>query len=427
MKVYIETYGCTLNQADSGIISSAMSSNGVELCNEESDADVVLLNTCTVKGATQNRIVYRLKELERSGKRMIVTGCMAGANSDIIERYAPSASIATIHNVESMPRIAHEAFSGNRILALGTGPDSRLDFYAHDGSVIAKVPLSDGCLSSCSFCETKFARGSLHSFDEDMILQAVAYSVRNGAREVDLTAQDTGAYGIDRGTNIARLAERLGSIDGSFKARIGMLNPEHLHRYMDELIDALKSEKLYKFLHLPLQSGSDSVLKAMRRGYTVDAFMGYVKELRKKINGITIETDIIVGYPTETEDDFDMTVSALKDFRPYVTNISKFTKRPHASASQMKQLAPETINERSAELSRLVRSMQAEDRNASIGEIADVLLTEKGPSSLNGRDGSYRQVVMQNGNAGAKNKIGDTVAVQIYAATSNALYGRIEE
>ncbi len=422
LKVYIETYGCTFNQADSELIASAMKGEGIETCSSEADADVVLLNTCTVKGATQNRITYRLSGLEKSGKKVLVTGCMAGANSDIISKYAPSASIAKIQNVAGMPQAAKDTASSKRVMLMEESRYDRIGLYAPGKSVIAKIPLSDGCLSSCSFCETKFARGRLNSFSESGILNAISYSIRNGAKELELTAQDTGAYGIDKGTNIAELVSRACSFEGDFRLRIGMLNPEHLHRYYRELIDAMQDPHVYKFLHLPLQSGSDSVLASMRRGYTVEKYLEMVKEIRESVKDITIETDIIVGFPGETDSDFEATLKAINEFKPEVTNISKFTKRPHAPASRMRQLDDKLIKERSSELSRIVRAMQASKNASAIGTEESVLLTESSSSSVNGRDESYRQVVIPNSKNASGMASGSRLMARIYNATSNALY-----
>ena len=425
MKVYIETYGCTFNQADSELIAGALHRDGIETCGSEKEADVVMMNTCTVKGATQNRITYRLSNLEKSGKRVMVTGCMAGANSDIIEKYSPSASIMSIQNIAAMPETVRQMASGNRAVSLQRQPFDRLDFYEANGSVIAKVPLSDGCLSSCAFCETKFARGKLSSFPEQSILNAIRYSISKGSKEIEITAQDTGAYGIDKGTNIASLLKKACAIDGDFRIRVGMLNPEHLHRYVDDLIDAMHNEHAYKFLHLPVQSGSDKVLASMRRGYTIESYLDAVKYIRQRVKGITIETDIIVGFPGETEEDFEETINAVNEFKPDVTNISKFTARPHASASNMPQLNDKVIKDRSARLSRMIRAMQSSTNKSLVGSTISVLFTEENNASMNGRDDSYKQIVVQKAGIEGNYATGSRADVKIYDATANALYGNI--
>ncbi|MGD0510877.1 MAG: tRNA (N(6)-L-threonylcarbamoyladenosine(37)-C(2))-methylthiotransferase, partial [Candidatus Micrarchaeaceae archaeon] len=407
-----------LNQADSNIISSVLKRSNIAVAGSEADADVVIVNTCTVKKATAQRILYKLNNLDRSGKRLVVTGCMAGANPDLIGKYAPNASIVTAPNIEYIDSVVS---GSGRIVLNKYKKIDRLALLEPENSVIAKIPINDGCTSSCSFCETKFARGALNSFSEQLILKSIEQSVRMGAREVQLTSQDIGAYGLDRGTNIAELMGKISLIEGDFKVRIGMLNPEHIHRYFDKFVDALKDDRFYSFVHLPVQSGSNRVLKDMRRSYTVERFEHYVSILRAAIPGITIETDIIVGFPTETGEDFEKTLDFIKRVKPEVTNVSRFGARPHASASKLEQHTDMTIKNRSNKLSRVVRSVQHEINDRFIGKTLDAIITEMNGKSFNGRSASYKQIVMPRTD-GSEVQIGSIHSVLINAASANVLY-----
>lgn len=420
MKVYIKTYGCTLNQADSEIIASVLKKDGVEIVHEENAADVTIVNTCTVKNATAQKILYSLNNLDKAGKKLIVTGCMAGANPDLIEKYAPGASIVTTPNIGIIGDAAFFSSKGRKVILDAYSKKDRLEFFEPNGGVIAKVAVSDGCLSSCSFCETKFARGPLNSFSEKLILNAIAHSVGMGAKEIQLTSQDMGAYGIEKKTNITELMRKISELDGFFKVRIGMLNPEHLHRYFDDFVEILRNEKFYKFVHIPVQSGSNKVLKEMRRVYRVGEFNDYVSELRRKVPDVTIETDIIVGFPTETERDFMETLDFIRITAPDVTNISRFGARPHASASKMEQHSHETINFRSNRLARMVRSVQHEINDKFIGKKLDVIITESNSKSFNGRNSGYKQVVIMK--SGTDLQIGSVHNVLINSASANVLY-----
>jgi len=424
MRAYIRTYGCTLNQADSEIIESLLTRNNIKISNNEEEADVVIVNTCTVKKGTAQKILFKLNNLQNQKRKVVVTGCMAGANSDMIEKYAPDASIVTNANMQSIAEVANDAFSGKRTVLDSYTKNDRILFFEPKGNPIARIPLSDGCLSACSFCETKFARGPLNSFSEEHILKAIGMSVERGAREIQLTAQDIGAYGIDRETNIVRLMKKIAKIDGDFKVRVGMLNPEHLNRYFDEFVDALNDAKFYKFVHLPVQSGSNKVLKEMRRHYTIEQFEWYMKEIRERVKGVSIETDIIVGFPTESADDFRLTLDFIKNAKPDVTNISRFGARPHASASKLEQLNYETINRRSIILSRVVRSIQHEINDRFIGNRSDVMITESNNKSLNCRNESYKQVVVKRSDISDETQLGSIREVSIYAASANVLYAR---
>ena len=207
MKAYIKTYGCTLNQADGDMISAVLSAGGISAAASEDDADIVVLNTCTVKEQTQTRIVQKMRDLDRTKKPMLITGCMAGANQDIIRKHAPSASIVSVHNMSRIAEAALSAVDRKPVEYTKKHRSNRLDMFSPTNGVVARIPINDGCLSSCSFCETRYARGSLNSFADNVILKAVESSVRRGAKEIDITSQDTGAYGRDRCTGIVELMQ----------------------------------------------------------------------------------------------------------------------------------------------------------------------------------------------------------------------------
>jgi MiaB-like tRNA modifying enzyme len=418
-KVIIETYGCTLNQADSRIMGNLLKKNGyeIEYGRYLKDADYIIINTCTVKTPTENKILYRLSKLRNLGKKLIVAGCLVSADKEKVAKLVPEASIVTTSNVQDIVDVIESIKMGRNVIDDKYKRSEKLAYGIDNDSIIAKIPISEGCLSNCTFCETKFARGPLNSFSEELILKAVENALLNGAKEIELTSQDVGAYGLDRKTNIAELLQKVSDLDGEFMIRVGMLNPEHLHRYFDSLIEAYKSEKVYKFFHLPVQSGSDKVLKDMGRRYTVDEFKSYVNEIRKKLSA-TIATDIIVGYPTESEEDFEKSIELLGEIKPEVVNISKFGARPHAPASKLKQLDDKEIKKRSIRLSRFVRDFQFKEREKHIGERRKVLITEKNEKSFSGRDERYNQIAVF-GNV----KLGDFVEVELTGNSSACLIG----
>ena len=419
VRAYIKTYGCTLNQADGDLMASILGSNGIDISESIEDSDVVVLNTCTVKKPTEQRTLYLLKKLSGAGKRIVVTGCMVGSRSDAIRKYAPGASMVNTSNVQHIYEAVAAAHDSGRIVLDGYNRTDKIAFFGDRGSVIARVPVSDGCISSCSFCETKHARGPLNSFSESLILKAIERSVKGGAKEIQITSQDIGAYGADRRTDIAALMEKITKIDGDFKARIGMLNPEHLGRYLGRLITAMQDEKFYKFVHLPVQSGSNRVLAHMKRGYDAERFLEQVAELREGVPEVAIETDVIVGYPIESLSDFDATMDLVKEMKPDVTNISKFCARPHAPASRLKSINNKEVSRRSMMLTRLVRSVQRSINDRFVGRNINALMTEMTGRSVNGRSPSYKQVVVP----GAEPRIGDYRLTKIQAVSANVLYG----
>lgn len=420
MRTYIKTYGCTLNQADSDIMRSVLEGSGIQVQGSPSNADVTVINTCTVKKPTEQRVLQKIGDLYASGTRLVVAGCLASSSPELVRRRAPKASIVSTGSVHRIAQAVMETAEGRTVTYSGDYGTDKLGFFGARDSVIARVPVSEGCASDCSFCETRLARGRLNSFSEDLIVRAVENSVSAGAKEVQLTSQDMGAYGADRGTDIASLMSRISGIEGDFRVRIGMLNPDHLHRYVDRLVDALNSDaRFYRFLHLPVQSGSDAVLESMGRRCTAGMFSELAGRLRREVKGIAIETDIIVGYPGETDEDFARTLELVARIRPDVTNISRFGAMRHTRAAGMRQLGVDTIRRRSIELSRKVRELQGEINSKRIGERIGALMTERGRGSLNGRTDSYRQVVVQHP-GGAR--LGSHMDLSVYAASCNVLY-----
>ncbi len=424
-RILIQTYGCTLNQADSRIMKSILENQGHSVtlgeATEETvkNYDFVILNTCTVKTPTEQKILNKISKLKALNTRLIVAGCLASASPEKVEKASPQASIVSTQNVTRIGEAIEKIGVQGKVVMDKSNITDKMFFYKPEESIIARIPVAEGCLSNCSFCETKFARGPLNSFSEKLILAAVKESIKRGAKEIEITAQDTGAYGLDKKTDIAELLSKIVELEGDFKVRLGMLNPEHLNRYFDRLVEVYQNEKMYKFIHLPVQSGSNKVLKDMRRNYTIEEFEDYIKELRSKINLLSVETDMIVGFPTETREDFEESCELLKRIRPDVTNVSKFGARPHADASKLEQLPNSEIKERSVEMSRIVRSIQAEKRKMLIGSIQKVLLTEKNAHSTTGRTSNYLTVALNFPSHG----LGEYVNARITAATSASLIG----
>jgi MiaB-like tRNA modifying enzyme len=426
-KVLIETYGCTLNQADSDIMEGILEGRGFEVArgnydeNAKKNYDFVIVNTCTVKKATEQKIRDKLRTMSHLGERLVVTGCMASANRDMIEEVVEEASVVSTNNVTRIYDVLKELEENGKVRYDDAGREDKSHYIPVGNSVISRIPVSEGCLSNCNFCETKYARGPLNSFSEKLILKAIEMNVRSGAKEIEITSQDIGAYGADKKTDIARLVSQASEIDGDFRIRIGMLNPEHLHKYIDGLIEAYKSEKIYKFIHLPVQSGSDKVLREMKRHYTIGEFSGYVNELRKKMPEMCIETDLIVGYPTETDGDFEETIRIVDELRPTITNISKFGLRPHTEAVKLKQLPGSVIKERSIRLARMIKRMQQEEFSKFRGRRMRVLLTEVNGSSITGRTDSYIAVAVNNV---GKESLGKFVDAEIFDNSYACLIGK---
>ncbi|MBN1169904.1 tRNA (N(6)-L-threonylcarbamoyladenosine(37)-C(2))-methylthiotransferase [Candidatus Micrarchaeota archaeon] len=413
-RVFVETYGCTLNHADSDIIKAVLKHEIVE--NEEL-ADVIILNTCTVKGTTENRICDRMKSLK---KPFVVAGCLS-ANEKKIRDFAPGAPIVGTSSICLVNDAVKDALAGKASIYKKFQSKENLPKLL--SAPIMRIPINDGCLSSCNFCQTKLARPFLRSFSPKTIVRWINESVKHGAREIQLTSMDSGAYGYDVRTNLVELLELIANDDSKdaqdgYLVRLGMINPDHAKKFLPDLKRILKHRKFYKFLHAPVQAGSEKVVKEMNRDHSVRDFADIVNTLRSEIPGITISTDIIVGYPTETEDDYEKTLELIRETKPEIINLSKFSPRPGTKARELPQLRTEEIKRRSKKATDLIAEINSETRKALIGNTYRVLITEKCPD-YKGRNINYMQVVLK----GFHGELGQFADVKINNANHNSLFG----
>lgn len=390
MKVYIETQGCSLNHADTETMAGYLKQEGLFLVDSEEDADVVVYNTCTVKNPTQDSFLARLKQQE---KPVVVAGCIPQADKQgLLDGYT---RIGT-QQLHTITQAVTTAASGGTLVRIGSGDEKRLGgpkirLNPH----VEIVPICAGCLSNCTYCKTKQARGNLVSYRPSDIEAQVRAAVDQGVKEVWLTSQDNGAYGMDIKTNPGELLERVARIEGDFRIRFGMTNPDWTKKWLSELIKAYDNKRVYTFLHLPIQSGSDAVLKHMRRRCTADDIREIVYAFRKYFPDITIATDIICGYPAETEEDFQETLALVKELKFPIIHISKFYPRPDTPAAGMDKLLTGVVKERSKALTELFESKEWSEQHAHrVGKVYDVLFTEKKGTSNIGRTANYLPVIV---------------------------------
>ena len=332
MKIFIKTYGCQANVNDSEIISGILAKNGYELAENEEDADYIILNSCSVKNKTQSKIIDYIRK--HKDKKIIATGCLTKTID--IKKFGKNVYVK--HFLNNKNKINLPIVRNKKDTAI--------------------IQISQGCLNACTFCATKIAKGALKSYGIRDIKRAFEKAVAERCKIIYLTSQDNGCYGFDIGTNLPELLKELISVKGNYKIRIGMMNPWHLRKIKKELFEVIKNRRIIKFLHIPVQSGSEKVLENMKRMHSVKEFEKIAEEFRKKFPrkkfpDSTIATDIIVGYPTEKEEDFEQTLKLIKKVKPEVLNISAFSSRPKTPASKLKQLSSEVIKERTRRLNKL--------------------------------------------------------------------------
>jgi len=425
VKVYIETYGCELNRADSILMEKVLISKGHRIVNSIDEAEVVIINTCTVRKETEERMIRRIKLLYNNciekGKRLVIAGCLPSAQPYLVNLIAPKADMISPSNITLIAEVIESP--ERRILVVGERNRSCLPITRT--RLIASIPIADGCLGNCSFCIVKIARRKLVSYPLKTIIKTVKELVRSGVKEVRLTAQDTGAYGLDLYGKymLPKLLEELTSIPGEFKVRIGMMNPEHLKIFLDNIIELLRSPKIYRFLHIPLQSGDDRVLKIMNRKYTVDEYRHLVKELKSKVPGIAIATDILIGHPGEDEEAFENTIKIVKELEFERIHYARYTVRPRTISASLKQVPPSIKKERTLKLQKVIEDICLRIHERYVGAIAKALIVERGTrGTLIGRMHNYIPVVIMNSNQAI---LGGYKYVKITSATYYDVRGNI--
>lgn len=395
MRIAIETSGCAFNEADGETLGALVSREGHELVDNAAGADVVVLNSCTVKDASFRNFERRLRELDAEGRAVVVAGCIPTAHRAL--PLLEGRVVLGIHNLTDIAEAVRRAAAREAGAFCDRAPRrDRLELPARPRSpVIEILPINQGCLSQCSFCETKFSRGDLVSFPLEAIQARARRAIERGAVELWLTSQDTSVWGRDIGARLCDLLEAMAALPGRFRIRLGMANPRYLADQLDEVIRALRSEHYFRFLHIPLQSGSDAVLRAMNRGYTAGEWVALCRALRQGIPDLTLATDVIVGFPGETEQDFAATLDALETITPEVVNRSKFSARPLTDAARMPRVPGVAIRRRSMELDALVRRLTEQSLRRLVGTRAHCLVDQQRQAgSVMARTDSYRPIAL---------------------------------
>jgi threonylcarbamoyladenosine tRNA methylthiotransferase CDKAL1 len=390
MKFYIETFGCTANFGNSQDAVDALQAMGHQPSSLE-EADAVIVNTCAVTEKTERKILRRLRQLQ--GKRLILAGCLSAALPDSICQISCRKRLGLLNRSEA-GKIADlfedPVLAQFRICSQPpplVSPAVRQDFCGI-------INIAEGCNGSCNYCIVRRARGKLVSRRQEEVVRAVEKLAISRIAEVQLAAQDTASYGIDIGTSLPELLKKVTEIPGSFMVRVGMMNPDTVRPILGGLIESFHSPKLYKFLHMPLQSGSDRVLKCMGRRYTAADFMKIAEAFRSYFPDLTLITDVIVGFPGETEDDFLQTADFIALLQPDKVNITRFSRRPGTVAAKWYDMPDRIKKDRSRFMTRLWLEIAAQKNHCYEGKVIDALVTERGRNGTKkARSANYTGVV----------------------------------
>ncbi|RUM33269.1 MAG: threonylcarbamoyladenosine tRNA methylthiotransferase [Archaeoglobus sp.] len=429
--VAIETYGCAMNRSDSDIIRYRLIEAGFNLTSTEK-ADVVVINSCGVIAYTERKILKRVEKLKSEGKKVVIAGCLPRISSRKVREIA-DAAVGT----DSLLKIdvaVKSAIAGLKFFDIKKSniDKASLEKFRLDKDELgmrigfAVVPIAEGCTGRCTFCATRFARGKLKSFSMESIVKDVKRAVNCGFVEIQLTSQDTGAYGIDRyGYHaLPELLERIARIPGNFKVRVGMMNPRHAYEMLDSLICAFSNDKIYKFIHVPVQSGDENVLKSMGRDHGVEEYLEVVSSFRKEFDheDTIISTDIITGFPEESEEAFHRSLELIRESKPDLVNVTRYSPRKGTPAYRLGDMPDWIKKERSRAITRLADRIK-EKRNARlVGKSFTALITKFSESKVLARLNSYRPVIIEN-SENFKPKSFGLIGVRITSSTSTHLIG----
>ena len=430
---YIETYGCTSNKSDSYIISNVLSKSGYHSSTIEAAA-FVIINTCAVKQQTENKIKSRLSELynrfkNEPNKHFVIAGCLPHVEPgyiEVIKKIIPTFSaIIDLDNLNDVPLIFEEIKSGRTNLIYKSKDSidkSNILINYPPGKITGIVPISEGCLGSCTYCCVKNARGKLNCYDPENIVRNVEHQLEQNIKQIYLTSQDCSTYNYNN-THLQELIQNIVALKYDFFLRVGMLNPRFLIDKFNQLLQIFKFKKVYQFLHVPIQSGSDIVLAKMNRTYKISDIEGKLKTLKQTYPFLTLSTDIICGFPGETEDDFQQTIDLIKWLKPEILNISKFTPRPGTKAKSMKQVNSREIKERSIKLSKLFRASLNDINKDWLGWEGKVLVLHGGskPNQAFGRNFAYKNIFIDD----AKTSFGDFISVRIFKVKGFNLHAKL--
>ncbi len=428
MQVFVRSFGCSANTADSEVLSGCLAAAGYTLTESEADADVVVYNSCAVKGPTENRIIDALKRIEPS-KKVVVAGCLPLISFERLTREVHFDAAVGPAVGKDIVDVVRRVVNGETVLefedALTSMPGLDLP-RKQTNPIISVIPINYGCLGSCSYCCVVHARGHLRSYEISEIVDRIKRDIGVGVKEFWITSQDTACYGKDIRTDLPALLKSITEVEGDFKIRLGMMTPSMVVPILDELIEAFHSDKIFKFVHLPIQSGDNDVLSQMRRFYTAENFKDIVGAFRNAFPQITLSTDVICGVPGEAPEAFEKTLSLISAVEPDIVNVSKFFARPKTAAYEMIVQALEKceIKRRSAEAAKLAKQVALKRNQRWIGWTGEIVVDEKGkvPETCVGRNFAYKPVIVK---CDAKS-VGTKLHVRVVKAYGTYLLGVVE-
>lgn len=400
MKIYLESYGCTLNKSEAGLYVNSLLSDGGEIVQDPAAADIRVIGTCVVIQHTEDRMLRRISNLKENGKVRVI-GCLPSvAAGSLVDK-----------DIEVLEKSEFKSFYSGKLD----------DIDIKEPSIFNGIPINQGCTGSCNFCISHISRGKLLSRPLEKIIGQIKIQLGKGVKEVRLSSLDSAAYGKDLSYRLDHLVDMVAKIEGDFRIRVGMMEPRNTSEILDPLMNAYQSGKVYKFLHLPVQSGDDRILDAMNREYHAEDFNNIVRKYRHRYPDSTLSTDIITGYYQDDEESFEKTVKLLMDTKPEIVNITRFSPRPYTADFNRKVPPSNLVKRWTSQITELHHSISAESMERQIGKIKNIMITEHGRNETSvGRDEAYRPVVIKD-----MKQLYSFHSCEVVEATNTYLIGKI--
>lgn len=431
--VYIETYGCQMNVADSELVMGILQNKGYQLTTEANDANIILLNTCSVRDNAEQRIYGRLGNLKKykdqNPQTVIgILGCMAERlREDLVESKKMVDLVVGPDEYRRLPELIDTAFTGEKGIGVKLSRTETYDDiipFREDG-LSAWISVMRGCDKFCTFCVVPFTRGRERSRNLESVIDEIKQLSERGFREVTLLGQNVNSYN-DNGRDFADLLSAAASVDRLIRVRFTTSHPQDLS---DKLLYTIAEHpNLCNYIHLPVQSGSDRILKLMNRTYTVEHYLNLIEKARKIIPGVSFSTDIISGFPTETYEDHIMTLDVMQKVQYDGAYMFKYSPREGTKAYKMEDdVTEETKAKRLNDIIDLQQSISYEINQKMIGKDEVVLVegnSKKSDQFMAGRTDTNKVVIFP---ANDEIKTGDYVKVKINRATSATLFGDVME
>jgi len=423
-RIFIQTHGCSTNFSESEVMSGLLAEAGFETVNNKEESAIIIINVCTVKGEnTALREIKKTKE-EFPDKKLVIAGCITNSIIKDTREIDENTSFINTHNIKSICEIVEEVLQDNIVELLTKEKEIKLNLpKVRKNPVIGIIPILNSCKGNCSYCSVKSIKGKLLSYPAEDIVKETIHCLNEGCKEIWITSQDNSSYMLEKNkvSKLPELLERITQINKEFIVRIGMMNPNNVLPMLNELIKIYKNKKIFKFLHIPIQSGNDEILKLMNRDYNVDDFKKIINDFRKEIPEITISTDIICGFPTETEEQFNDSLNLIKEIKPDILNISRFQARANTEAAKMEQIHGNITKERSRLLTDIFTNISRMNNEKWIDWKGTILIDEKGKDdSLVGRNFAYKPVIVK-----GDYKLGQQIKVKVNNVTSYDLRGNV--